>query len=64
VSVFAIHLLGDAISPLIVGALSDAFSLQQAITILPVAVLVGGVVWIWAARAQAASKDLSLEPVS
>ncbi|HSZ07721.1 MAG TPA: MFS transporter [Steroidobacteraceae bacterium] len=63
-SVFAIHLLGDALSPLIVGALSDAFSLQQAIRILPVAVLVGGVVWIWAARAQAASKDLSLEPVS
>jgi hypothetical protein len=26
-SVFAIHLLGDALSPLIVGALSDAFSL-------------------------------------
>jgi MFS family permease len=63
-SVFAIHLLGDALSPLIVGALSDAFSLQQAIRILPVAVLVGGVVWIWAARAQAASKNLSLALVS
>jgi MFS transporter, Spinster family, sphingosine-1-phosphate transporter len=58
-SVFAIHLLGDALSPLIVGALSDAFSLQQAIGILPVAVLVGGFVWIWAARAQAASKPVS-----
>jgi MFS transporter, Spinster family, sphingosine-1-phosphate transporter len=58
-SVFAIHILGDALSPLIVGALSDAFSLQQAITILPVAVLVGGFVWIWAARAQAASKPAS-----
>jgi MFS transporter, Spinster family, sphingosine-1-phosphate transporter len=58
-SVFAIHLLGDALSPLIVGALSDAFSLQQAIAILPVAVLVGGFVWIWAARAQAASKPVS-----
>jgi MFS family permease len=54
-SVFAIHVLGDAISPLIVGALSDAFSLQQAITILPVAALIGGFIWIWAARAQAAS---------
>jgi MFS family permease len=58
-SVFAIHLLGDALSPLIVGALSDAFSLQQAIQILPVAVLAGGFVWIWAARAQAASKPVS-----
>ncbi len=55
-SVFAIHLLGDAVSPLIVGALSDAFSLQDAIKILPVAALVGGFVWMWAARAQAASK--------
>jgi MFS transporter, Spinster family, sphingosine-1-phosphate transporter len=63
-SVFAIHLLGDALSPLIVGALSDAFSLQQAITILPVAVLIGGFVWIWAARAQAASKPLSQESLS
>jgi MFS family permease len=61
-SVFAIHLLGDALSPLIVGALSDAFSLQQAIKILPVAVLVGGFVWIWAARAQAASNPVGLEP--
>jgi MFS transporter, Spinster family, sphingosine-1-phosphate transporter len=58
-SVFAIHILGDALSPLIVGALSDAFSLQQAITILPVAVLIGGFVWIWAARAQAASAPVS-----
>jgi MFS family permease len=63
-SVFAIHLLGDALSPLIVGALSDAFSLQQAITILPVAVLIGGFVWIWAARAQAASKPLSQASLS
>ena len=54
-SVFAIHLLGDALSPLMVGALSDAFSLQEAIKILPVAVLVGGFVWVWAARAQATS---------
>lgn len=57
-SVFAIHLLGDAISPPIVGALSDASSLNQAVKVLPVAVLVGGFVWIWAARAQAASKPV------
>jgi MFS family permease len=58
-SVFAIHLLGDALSPLLVGALSDFFTLQEAIKILPVAVLVGGFVWIWAARAQAASKPVA-----
>jgi MFS transporter, Spinster family, sphingosine-1-phosphate transporter len=54
-SVFAIHLLGDALSPFLVGALSDMFSLAQAVRILPVAVLVGGFVWIFAARAQAQS---------
>jgi hypothetical protein len=36
----------------------------MAITILPVAVLIGGVVWIWAARAQAASTPVSQEAVS
>ena len=61
-SVFAIHLLGDALSPLMVGALSDAFSLQQAVKILPVAALVGGVIWIWAARAQGDSQPVSQEP--
>jgi sugar phosphate permease len=58
-SVFAIHVLGDAISPLLVGAISDASSLQQGVKILPVAVLIGGFVWIWAARAQGASKAVS-----
>jgi MFS family permease len=55
-SVFAIHLLGDALSPFLIGALSDAFSLGQAVKILPVAVIVGGCVWAWAARAQGQSK--------
>ena len=54
-SVFAIHVLGDALSPLLVGAISDASSLEQGVKILPVAVLLGGFVWMWAARAQAAS---------
>ncbi len=51
-SVFAIHLLGDALSPFMVGALSDRVLPGQAVRILPVAVLIGGFVWIWAARAQ------------
>jgi MFS family permease len=51
--VFAIHLLGDVPSPFIIGALSDGWSLQQAVKIVPVAVLIGGCVWIAAARAQA-----------
>ncbi|GAC1670025.1 MAG: MFS transporter [Steroidobacteraceae bacterium] len=50
--VFAIHVLGDVPSPFIIGALSDASSLAQAVKIVPFAVLIGGCIWVWAARAQ------------
>lgn len=52
-SVFAIHLLGDAVSPLMIGALSDASSLAQAVKIVPLAVVLSGMLWWWAAREQA-----------
>jgi fucose permease len=51
--VFAIHILGDALSPPLIGALSDQFSLAQAVKIVPIAVVIGGCIWIWAARVQA-----------
>ena len=51
--VFAIHLLGDAISPYLIGAVSDASSLAQAVKIVPVAVVIAGIGWAWAARVQA-----------
>jgi MFS transporter, Spinster family, sphingosine-1-phosphate transporter len=51
-SVFAIHALGDVISPPLIGAISDSVSLQQAVKVVPVAVLIGGIVWVFAARAQ------------
>jgi MFS family permease len=54
--VFAIHLLGDAISPYLIGALSDASSLAQAVKIVPVAVIIAGALWGWAARAEAVSR--------
>jgi predicted MFS family arabinose efflux permease len=55
-SVFTIHLLGDAISPLLIGAVSDASSLAQALKIVPVAVVMSGLLWGWAAREQAKFK--------
>ncbi|MFI4890460.1 MAG: spinster family MFS transporter [Steroidobacterales bacterium] len=55
-SVFAIHLLGDVISPPIIGALSDATSLGQAVQIVPCAVLLSGGLWCLAARAQRAQR--------
>jgi MFS family permease len=48
-SIFTIHLLGDVPSPSLVGLLSDARSLGEAVLIIPVAVLVGGMVWTYAA---------------
>jgi predicted MFS family arabinose efflux permease len=52
-SVFTIHLLGDAISPYLIGAVSDASSLGQALKIVPAAIVIAGVLWGWAAREQA-----------
>lgn len=54
-SVFAIHLLGDVPSPYIIGKLSDLSSLGSAVMIVPVAVTVGAVLWLVAARADAAA---------
>jgi MFS transporter, Spinster family, sphingosine-1-phosphate transporter len=56
-SVFAIHLLGDALSPYLIGVLSDTFSLGEAVKIVPMAVVIGGCVWAWAARAQAQTRE-------
>jgi MFS family permease len=51
-SVFAIHLLGDAISPYLIGAISDASSLAQGVKIVPIAIILSGLIWGWAAQAQ------------
>jgi MFS family permease len=52
-SVFAIHILGDVLSPYLIGVMSDASSLSLAVLIVPAAVVVSGLVWCVAARAQA-----------
>jgi len=44
-SIVAIHLLGDVPSPPLIGRISDASSLQRAVLIVPVAVLVAGILW-------------------
>jgi len=48
-SIFAIHILGDVPSPWLVGVLSDARTLGEAVLIIPVAVLAGGLIWTYAA---------------
>jgi MFS family permease len=53
--VLTIHLLGDAPSPYLIGLLSDASSLAQAVKIVPLAIVVSGVIWVFAALAVPAS---------
>lgn len=57
VSIFFIHLFGDAAAPWLLGALSDALGLATAVLVVPVTVALSGVVWTYgawsAARAQA-----------
>lgn len=52
-SMFLIHLLGDIPSPPLIGHLSDVGSLERAVLIVPVAIAVGGVIWLASARAGA-----------
>jgi len=48
-SMVAIHLFGDVPSPWLIGHLSDATSLGQAVIIVPIAIAIGGIVWLFAA---------------
>ncbi len=48
-SIFTIHVLGDVPSPTVLGAISDATSLARAVLIIPVAVLLSGAIWTYAA---------------
>jgi MFS transporter, Spinster family, sphingosine-1-phosphate transporter len=50
-SVLVIHLLGDAISPTLIGGLSDLSSLATAVLIVPVAIAACGGLWLAAGRA-------------
>jgi len=62
-SVFTIHLLGDVLSPPLIGAVSDWSSLAAAVKIVPGAVLLAGLLWCWAARAQYNTGTQPLKPV-
>ena len=48
-SIFAIHFLGDVPSPPLIGIASDATSLGTAILMVPIAVVVAGAIWTYAA---------------
>jgi MFS transporter, Spinster family, sphingosine-1-phosphate transporter len=48
-----IHLLGDVPSPVLIGYLSDRSSLAHAVLIVPIAILIGGLIWLVCARVSA-----------
>jgi MFS family permease len=48
-SIFFMHLLGDVPSPPLMGAISEASSIARAFLIVPVALLVSGLIWSFAA---------------
>lgn len=52
-SIFAIHLLGDMISPPLIGMISDASSLRGAMVVIPIALSAATLVW-WRQSGQAA----------
>lgn len=48
-SVLTMHFLGDIPSPPLIGILSDRSSLERAVLIVPVAILIAGIIWTYAA---------------
>jgi MFS transporter, Spinster family, sphingosine-1-phosphate transporter len=50
VSIFTIHVLGDAISPPIIGLLADMTGLARAVLIVPAAIAISGLLWSVTAR--------------
>jgi hypothetical protein len=59
-NILFIHACGDAISPLVMGAIADASSMDTALQIVSVIVLVGGLLWMWGGRYLA--RDTTLAP--
>ena len=49
-SILGIHLLGDVPSPPLIGALSDATSLETAFLVWPAVIAIAGAIWLYAAR--------------
>lgn len=50
VNIFFIHALGDVISPVIIGILSDRYNMRVAFLVVALMFLVSAVFWLWGAR--------------
>jgi MFS family permease len=59
-NILIIHALGDAISPLVMGAIADRSDLGTAIQVVAAVVLAGGSLWLWGTRYL--GRDTALAP--
>jgi hypothetical protein len=50
INILIIHMLGDAISPPLMGLIADVWSMQLAFAVVSVVILLGGVFWLWGCR--------------
>ncbi len=49
-NILVIHLLGDAISPPVMGRIKDLYDLNAAFYLVSITVLIGGLFWLWVVR--------------
>lgn len=59
-NIFVIHALGDVISPVIIGLVSDRYNMDTAFTLVGFMFLVSGALWLWGSRFLA--RDTALAP--
>jgi MFS transporter, Spinster family, sphingosine-1-phosphate transporter len=59
-NIFVIHAFGDVLSPVVIGVLSDRYSMALAFTVVGVMFPVAGVLWLWGMRYLA--RDTKLAP--
>lgn len=58
INIFLIHLLGDLISPSLMGKIADLHGLPWGMALFPVAVAICAVLWLWAARVKIAAQEI------
>jgi MFS family permease len=62
-SILAIHTLGDVPSPWLIGVISDASTLAIGVRIIPVAIGVAGLIWVYAAWHGEYRMDRAMAPL-
>ncbi len=55
VSVFILHIFGDAVSPVMIGWISDLSDLKTAIMLTPIMIAVGAGILLWGSKIKISS---------